>query len=81
MKFKFYQLVFLFLIIFTLNTHADQGKNNFEISLNKKSYLILNSLILENYKNKIILPNYKKKLMEILFMKIKKFQSGCGLMD
>ena len=61
MKFKFYLLVFLFSIIFTLNIHADQSVNNFEISLNKKNYLILNSLILENYKNKIILPNYKKK--------------------
>jgi hypothetical protein len=63
MKIRIVVIVFFLIIILSLfESKADDKLNHIQILLNKKNYLILNSLISENKKNKIIFPNYKKKL-------------------
>jgi len=57
---NFFFIIILFFSLF--ESKADDKLNHIQILLNKKNYLILNSLISENKKNKVILPNYKKKL-------------------
>ena len=57
---NFFLIIILFFSLF--ESKADDKLNHIQILLNKKNYLILNSLISENKKNKVILPNYKKKL-------------------
>jgi hypothetical protein len=83
MKIKF--LIFVIISLNTLIFHANSNEkyNYFQILLNKKNYLILNSLILENYKNKIILPEFEKKLSgDILYkdekIPIKLWLGGIG---
>ena len=57
---NFFLIIILFFSLF--ESKADDKLNHIQILLNKKNYLILNSLISENKKNKVILPNYKKKI-------------------